>query len=46
MREVMWEVHVLRQIRHEHIVRLCDVSYEKCSNCCVIRVDPWTASCS
>ncbi|KAL3912560.1 MAG: hypothetical protein SGPRY_008299 [Prymnesium sp.] len=25
MRDVMWEVHVLRQIRHENIVRLCDV---------------------
>lgn len=25
MREVMWEVHVLRQIRHENIVRLFDV---------------------
>ena len=25
MREVMWEVHVLRQIRHENIVRLCDI---------------------
>ena len=25
MREVMWEVHVLRQIRHDHIVRLCDI---------------------
>ena len=24
-REVMWEVHVLRQLRHENIVRLCDV---------------------
>ena len=25
MREVMWEVHVLRQLRHEHVVRLSDV---------------------
>ena len=25
LREVMWEVHVLRHLRHEHIVRLCDV---------------------
>ena len=25
MRDVMWEVHVLRQVQHEHIVRLCDV---------------------
>ncbi|KAL1503233.1 hypothetical protein AB1Y20_011289 [Prymnesium parvum] len=25
MREVMWEVHVLRQFEHAHIVRLCEV---------------------
>ena len=24
MKEVMWEVHVLRQVQHPHIVRLCD----------------------
>ena len=24
MRDVMWEVHVLRQITHGHIVRICD----------------------
>ena len=24
MREVMWEVHVLRQIQHPHITRFCD----------------------
>eukprot|EP00966_Prymnesium_polylepis_P091107 2109031-Prymnesium_polylepis.2 len=25
MRDVMWEVHVLRKIQHENIVKLCDV---------------------
>ena len=37
MRDVMWEVHVLRQIAHAHIVRLCD-SIEFTDACYVVMV--------